>query len=151
MLYTSLENKNQIKSTYLNENICNLLDKTFNIYNDFQFNIFEVTYEYIARPDLISLDAYGDTMYADVLCKLNGISNPFELNVGDKLIIPSPDNITDFVTRVSQASTNNEDIENTNKDFGPTLKTKSEKRKANEAIVGDKRFKVDAASGIIIY
>lgn len=151
MLYTSLENKNQIKSTYLNENICNLLDKTFNIYNDFQFNIFEVTYEYIARPDLISLDAYGDTMYADVLCKLNGISNPFELNVGDKLIIPSPDNITDFVTRVSQASTNNEDIENANKDFGPTLKTKSEKRKANEAIVGDKRFKVDAASGIIIY
>lgn len=151
MLYTSLENKNQIKSTYLNENICNLLDKTFNIYNDFQFNIFEVTYEYIARPDLISLDAYGDTMYTDVLCKLNGISNPFELNVGDKLIIPSPDNITDFVTRVSQASTNNEDIENTNKDFGPTLKTKSEKRKANEAIVGDKRFKVDAASGIIIY
>lgn len=151
MLYTSLENKNQIKSAYLNENICNLLDKTFNIYNDFQFNIFEVTYEYIARPDLISLDAYGDTMYADVLCKLNGISNPFELNIGDKLIIPSPDNITDFVTRVSQASTNNEDIENTNKDFGPTLKTKSEKRKANEAIVGDKRFKVDAASGIIIY
>lgn len=151
MLYTSLENKNQIKSTYLNENICNLLDKTFNIYNDFQFNIFEVTYEYIARPDLISLDAYGDTMYADVLCKLNGISNPFELNIGDKLIIPSPDNITDFVTRVSQASTNNEDIENTNKDFGPTLKTKTEKRKANEAIVGDKRFKVDAASGIIIY
>lgn len=151
LLYTSLENKNQIKSSHLGEDICNLLDRTFNIYNDFQFNIFEVTKEYIARPDLISYDAYGDAMYADVLCKLNGISNPFELNIGDKLIIPSPDSIMDFVSKVSQSSTNNEDVYSTNKDFGPVLKSKSEKRKANEAITGDTRFKVDAASGIIIY
>ena len=33
----------------------------------------------------------------------------------------------------------------------PTGTKKSVKRKANEAIVGDTRFKVDAAAGIIIY
>jgi hypothetical protein len=33
----------------------------------------------------------------------------------------------------------------------PTTKTKKEKRKANEAIVGDTRFKIDKTRGIVIY
>jgi hypothetical protein len=31
------------------------------------------------------------------------------------------------------------------------LKQKSSKRKANEAIIGDSRFKIDKNSGIVIY
>ena len=44
---------------------------------------------YVARPDLISLALYGSDEYADVLCKLNGISNPFELNENDLIFCPS--------------------------------------------------------------
>ena len=43
---------------------------------------------YIARPDLISLAVYGDDKYADIICKINGISNPFELNEGMYLYTP---------------------------------------------------------------
>lgn len=152
LLYTTLENKNTIKSDYLNEDIINLLDKTFMLPQDFQFNILEINQEYIARPDLISLDAYGDTMYADVICKLNGISNPFELNEGMQIILPSPDIITDFVVNPSQASTDKDDINSESKTNNqPIAKTKNEKRKANEAILGDSRFKINKANGVIIY
>lgn len=152
LLYTTLENKNTIKSDYLNEDIINLLDKTFMLPQDFQFNILEINQEYIARPDLISLDAYGDTMYADVICKLNGVSNPFELNEGMQIILPSPDIITDFVVNPSQASTDKDDINSESKTNNqPTAKTKNEKRKANEAILGDSRFKINKANGVIIY
>ena len=44
---------------------------------------------YVARPDLISLAIYGNDKYADIICKVNGISNPFELNEG--MIIYTPD------------------------------------------------------------
>ena len=152
LLYTTLENKNTIKSDYLNEDIINLLDKTFMLPQDFQFNILEINQEYIARPDLISLDAYGDTMYVDVICKLNGISNPFELNEGMQIILPSPDIITDFVVNPSQASTDKDDINSEYKTNNqPIAKTKSEKRKANEAILGDSRFKINKTNGVIIY
>jgi hypothetical protein len=107
-----------------------------------------VTNEYIARADLISYDAYGDTMYADVICKLNGISNPFELNAGMKLIIPSPESIMDFAVKPS--------LKDLDSNWGSstrsrTTKTKKSKRQANEAIVGDVRFKIDKTNGVIIY
>lgn len=153
MQFSTLNFKREIYSDYLQENIYNLLDFTFRIPNEYIYNIFEVTDEYIARPDLISLDAYGDDMFADVICKLNGISNPFELNSGMKLIIPSPESILDFSIKPSlkDADANwgpniqSNSIENNN------VKNKKSKRQANEAIVGDKRFKIDRASGIIIY
>ena len=97
--YTTLNFKSQLKSDYLGEDIYNLLDRTFVVPQSYIYNVFEVTRDYIARPDLISYDAYGDAMYADVICKLNGISNPFELNVGMKLILPAPDSIDDFTVR----------------------------------------------------
>ena len=80
LLHTSLMFKNNFSSEYLGEEMINLLDTTFVIPEYYNYNIFEVTEEYVARPDLISYDAYGDEMYTDVICKLNGISNPFELN-----------------------------------------------------------------------
>lgn len=43
---------------------------------------------YTARPDLISLAVYGDDKYGDIICKINGISNPFELNEGMYLYTP---------------------------------------------------------------
>ena len=145
-LHTSLMFKTNINIEYLGEEMINLLDKTFVIPSYYNYNIFEVTEKYIARPDLISYDAYGDEMYADVICKLNGVSNPFELNKGMKLILPSPEHIMNFIVRPSS-----DDIEADDKLNKPIAKQKNEKRKPNEAIVGDKRFTIDRTSGIIIY
>ena len=113
------------------------------------YNIFEVTSDYIARPDLVSYNAYGDSTFTDIICKLNGISNPFELNVGMKLILPTPEDIQKFIIIPS--------IKDKDENWGPNTpsqaktKTKTSKRQANEAIVGDTRFKIDKANRIIIY
>lgn len=50
--------------------------------------IVKVEEYYVARPDLISLAIYGDDKYGDIICKINGISNPFELNKGMYLYTP---------------------------------------------------------------
>lgn len=148
--YSTLNNKTEIISDYLNEKIYNMLDLTFEIPDRYTYNIFEVTADYIARPDLISYDAYGDSMFTDVICKLNGVSNPFELNEGMLLILPSPEDILNF-TIVP-------DSKDIDKNWGPntpsipfTTKSKKSKRQANEALVGDSRFKIDSTNKIIIY
>jgi hypothetical protein len=148
IFHTVLNNKQTIHSDWLNDNIINLNDPTFNIPASYQYEIIEVSEKYIARPDLLSLDAYGDTLYADILCKLNGISNPFELNKGMLLVIPSPDSIMDFM---KIPSTQELDSSFDNDVAKPLLKTRKEKRKANEAVVGDTRFKIDKTRGIVIY
>ena len=149
ILQTLLNDKGEFKSDYLQDNIINLLDTTFEFPDSYTYNIFEVTEDYIARPDLISYDAYGDAMYADVICKLNGVSNPFELNEGMKIIVPTPDDISRFIIEPS--------IKDKDSNWGPSggvsdsTKTKKSKRQANEAIMGDTRFKIDKANGVIIY
>lgn len=146
--YSILEQKKEFYSEYLGESVYNMLDYTFIIPENYSYNVFEVTKDYIARPDLISYDAYGDSSFADIICKLNGISNPFELNVGMKLIIPTVDSITDFIVEPS--------IKDRDENWGPrnnqsTAKAKNSKRQANEAITGDSRFKIDKVNGVIIY
>lgn len=150
LTYSTLNFKGEIESEYLGESVYNLLDQTFSIPTQYLYNIFDVTEEYIARPDLISYDAYGDEMFADIICKLNGIGNPFELNVGMKLILPSPENIMDFAHRPDV----NDRDSNWGVDkmiSGGAQKTKQSKRQANESIIGDTRFKIDTSAGIIIY
>lgn len=149
--YQVLNLKTEFKSEYLGEEVYNMLDYTFKIPDTYTYNVFEVTDEYIARPDLISYDAYGDTMYGDIICKLNGISNPFELNTGTKLVVPTADCVDDFIAIPSIKDKDDNWGPNTPKDSTPTVKTKNSKRQANEAIVGDVRFKIDKANGVIIY
>ncbi len=141
-----LENKTEIKSKYLNENIYNYLDTTFEIPDTFMYDIVKITKDYIARPDLISYKAYNTDIYADVICKLNGISNPFELNEGDLLVIPTYEYLQEFIVKPNDIEL--EDTENTNV---PISKKKNEKRKANEAVIGDKRFSIDKNNRVIIY
>ena len=100
------------------------------------------------RPDLISKDAYGDSMYADIICKLNGV-NPFEMNSGMVLILPQPFDILRF-TNVIDQSQREIDTEYNVSNL-PTPKQKNTKRKANEAVISDKRFNIDPARGVIIY
>ena len=146
--HTVLNNKKQLHSDWLNENVINLLDPSFVIPNSYEYEILEVTEKYIARPDLLSKDVYGDSLYSDLLCKLNGISNPFELNVGMLLVIPSPVCIMEFMKTPTIEECDSVYNNDTNK---PIAKNKNEKRKANESIIGDSRFKIDKSRGIIIY
>ena len=88
---------------------------------------------------------YGTEIYGDFLCKVNGISNPFEINEDDVLIIPNLNNMGDFMVddKFDDSLSDSSDR--------PKPKAKNEKRKANEAIVGDTRFKIDKENHVIIY
>ena len=140
--------KSELKSNVLGQQVYNLLDQTFQIPNDFQYNVIEVTEGFIGRMDLISKQVYGDTKYQDVLCKLNGISNPFELNAGTVVVLPDISYIDDFYYYESPEERDPESNEAANK---PVAKSKKEKRKPNEAVIGDKRFKIDPNRKVIVY
>ena len=144
--HTTINNKKKIYSDWLSDDIVNLLDPTFVIPSSYQYEILEVSERYIARPDILSMDIYGDALYSDLLCKLNGISNPFELNKVMLIIVPSPDCISNFMKQPTP-----EECDNISNSPKPTAKKKNEKRKANDAIVGDSRFKIDKSRGVVIY
>lgn len=149
LLHTVLNNKKKIYSDWLQTNVINLLDPSFRIPSKYDYEILEITEKYIARPDILSKDIYGDAIYSDLLCKLNGISNPFELNVGMLLVIPSPECIMEFMKTptIEECDTNSKN----NSLNTPIAKPKNAKRKANESVIGDTRFKIDKAKGIVIY
>ena len=147
MNYLVLSNKTECKSEHLNDRMYNYLDTTFEIPEEFTYSLIQVTADYVARPDLISFKAYNDDSYADVICKLNGISNPFEINEGDVLVLPIFSELKRFLVTPNVAELHLDDgnIER------PVAKKKTDKRKANEAVIGDKRFSIDKNKRIIIY
>ena len=68
-----------------------LLSETFNkSIGTLSGSSFVVNEHYVARPDLVSLAVYNEDKYGDVICKINGISNPFELSEDTILFCPSP-------------------------------------------------------------
>ena len=147
--YPVMSNKVYSTEGFSGENHYDLLYQTFRIPKDFKYNVYVVTDEYVARPDLLSLHVYGTVNYADVLCKLNGISNPFELNDGMYIVAPDANDIPLFYT-----------IDHSKEDAiqsGVTIdakklqKKKNEARKANEQVVGDRNFRIDRNSKIVIY
>ena len=50
--------------------------------------IISVPEDYVMRPDLLSIAAYGTADYLDLILKYNGISNPFSLYEGQVIAIP---------------------------------------------------------------
>ena len=148
-----LGQKSEFYSEYLGENIINLLDRSFDIPAKYSAHLYKVEEEYEGRPDLLSLDLYGDERYADVICKLNGVSNPYELAAGQYLLIPSLTDAEEFYIQPAQAWREPVTAPDSDalKHIIPILKKKTDKRKPNEAIVGDKRFNIDPISKIVIY
>jgi hypothetical protein len=55
-----------------------------------------VTEETAMRADLIANYFYQSSSYADLLLKYNGYSNPFSINVGDIIRIPSSENLLKY-------------------------------------------------------
>jgi hypothetical protein len=53
------------------------------------YNLFKVPRDYVMRPDLISAAVYNNSMYAEIILKYNGISNPFSISEGDIILVPN--------------------------------------------------------------
>ena len=128
---------------------------------------------YVARPDLISLAMYGDDKYGDIICKINGISNPFELNEGMILFIPSSEEISklflgtaiksDILDEYKTIKKNVFNIYSSNytgeKNMEETIekkkdnlqKYKNERRSPAEQTIMDNNYVIDRSLGLIIY
>lgn len=145
---TSLKDENGRDVKYLD-----LLAKTWKSWEgDPYVNPIVVNEYYIARPDLISLAVYGDDKYGDLICKFNGISNPFELNEGMVLFIPDINWVNEGTdkreTSACDLITPGETIQT--KDKLKSLRTDA--RSSSTPTVGDAApFVIDKTLGLVFY
>lgn len=155
--YRLLSSKREIKLPTENGKTVacrDLLFKTFNddVNLDGLYDYFEINEYYIARPDLVSLACYGNDKYADIICKLNGISNPFELNKDTILLIPSVsmvDKLYDRLSTVGDDIVNDDDqIQKARDNYKKLI---SETRSPNEATINDHNYYEDKSHNIIFY
>lgn len=135
--------KKDTQSDFLGERLINLLSKNFVIPNDFSYQLVKVSRSMVARPDLLSYHLYSDDGYGDLLCKLNDIQNPFELNEGAVMVCPVPSDLYKFYL--------DDDFSEEESGIRPKPKRKSDKRKPNEATDGDTRYTIDSNRHIVIY
>jgi len=145
LINSLLKNKPIIHSDLLDEDIIHLGAITYKIPDMVSYSLYKVSKSHVARPDLISKVVYGVDIYGDFICKVNGISNPFEINEGDIIIIPDLDYVNEFMMDDLYNDSTKED------NNMPKPKTRNEKRRANDAIIGDTRFKIDKDNRVIIY
>lgn len=150
--YVVLNKKPQM--TIDGESAKDLLYKTIDLDHTLNGQFLLVNEYYISRPDLISLAVYGTDQYADIICKVNGISNPFELNKDTVLFIPNYDTIVSIVdTKPKQVNdivtVEDEDISTIFK-VG-NQKQKTESRIPNEQVIGDSNYIIDHSLGMVFY
>ncbi len=151
--YKILENKSII--TKDNTKFIDLLGDTY-IYDENKVKGFPLLINkyYVARPDLVALAVYGDDKYGDIICKINGISNPFELNENDIIYIPN----LDFILKCTkEADSKNDFIDNSKENYleiqndNNFQKRKNEKRSPNQQVTGDSNYVIDKSLGIVFY
>lgn len=150
--YKLLDRKPQIVRD--NNMFIDLLSKTYDETVVYSPTPLIVNKYYVARPDLISLALYGDDRYADIICKINGISNPFELNENDVIIVPNIEYMNECLYKTKEDSGLIEDpkketiqkIDKNNKQ-----KRKNENRSPNEQIIGESNFIIDKSLGVVFY
>ena len=104
--YITLETKPEVKITKDGETTLMKDLTTRSIKDDdvLYGNFVTVNKYCIARPDLVSLMMYGTDKYADIICKVNGISNPFEINEGMVIVCPPPELVANKYCGVQPAS-----------------------------------------------
>ena len=152
--YKILKNKGKLykkNSDGTTEEFLDLLTKSCNSMDSTAGDIIIVNKHYIARPDLISLAVYGSDEYADLICKYNGISNPFELNENDVIILPQYyefQNLIDTVNNTTSELVNDDVSDNTNYSSN---KKKSDRRSPAQTTTGDKNFIIDKSLGVVFY
>ena len=152
--YKILKNKGKLykkNSDGTTEEFLDLLTKSCNSMDSTAGDISIVNKHYIARPDLISLAVYGSDEYADLICKYNGISNPFELNENDVIVLPQYhefQNLIDTVNNTTSELVNDDVSDNTNYSSN---KKKSDRRSPAQTTTGDKNFIIDKSLGVVFY
>lgn len=154
--YIILANKRNINLTDRNNDKQNCLDLLTRVYIENSVNAYDfivVRKEYIARPDLVSLAIYGDDKYADVICKYNGISNPFELNENMILMLPTIDRLDEMIMGNQPVSEliDDEDSSTLMMKQYPFQKEKNEKRSPANSVVGENNFVIDKSLGVVFY
>lgn len=176
--YLILEQKPRL-TMYKDNKPIKFIDLTSRTFNEVNFNNARavlVDENYIARPDLISLAVYGDDKYGDIICKINGISNPFELNKDMIIYLPDIDVINKALTgsktendlldiyknsnktsnKTKKALSNITNINNSTKETiakskKNLQKLKNERRSPGDQTVEDKNYYIDKNLGIVIY
>lgn len=137
------------------EKYYDLLVQTINTEVQITGSLLVVNKYYVARPDLISLAVYGDDQYADLLCKINGISNPFELNENDVIIIPHVEVLAELtkITPEESVFINNDKLNEIADTFIDTdLQVElNSVRSPNEQVKGMKNLIVDDENGLLLY
>lgn len=152
--YKILKNKGKLykkNSNGTTEEFLDLLTKSCNSMDSTAGDIIIVNKYYIARPDLISLAVYGSDEYADLICKYNGISNPFELNENDVIVLPQYhefQNLIDTVNNTTSELVNDDVSDNINYSSN---KKKSDRRSPAQTTTGDKNFIIDKSLGVVFY
>lgn len=150
--YKILEYKPIIKKD--NNEYIDLMADTFNKDLVIQGYPIIINEYYVSRPDLVSLAVYGDDKYGDIICKINGISNPFELNEDDIIFIPNLDYVISAVKSNNLSSDLVEDERNDHiekKDRNNFQKRKNEKRSPNEQLIGENNYIIDKSLGVVFY
>ena len=154
--YSILQNKGKLYKNYedgSSEEFIDLLTPTTQYLDINNADLIMVNEYYVARPDLISLAVYGDDKYADIICKLNGISNPFELNENDLIYVPTMWQLEQMLLskqRASEIVNDNTKLISRQRKL-PTQKEKNEKRSPSEQVIGDTNYIVDKSLGVVFY
>ena len=136
------------------ESFIDLMANVFNENAMYNPSVVIVNEHYVARPDLISLAMFGDDKYGDIICKINGISNPFELNEDDILVVPNIEYLNECIlkTRVPSELISDAEKEQIQKvDANNKQKRKNEQRSPNEQVVGDSNYVIDKSLGLVFY
>lgn len=150
--YKIINYKKLIQKNSHSEQYIDLLSKSFNKDLIPMGGLYIVTKEYVARPDLISQAYYQDDRYADIICKVNGISNPFELNENDVLLIPSLEYITSCAKNYDfSGSELADDADELQKKVNSFQKPKNSKRTSNEQVEGESSYYIDKSMGVVFY
>lgn len=110
---------------------------------------------YVARPDLISLAVYGTDEYGDLICKWNGLSNPFELNEDMVIELPSSEVIHEATSNREHSATElikDEKTDTIYKSPSSNYAKRTDARSASAPTVGDPPpFVIDKSLGMVLY
>ena len=151
MLDYNILKKKPILETNKGEAYIDLAQKTYSDKKYVPGEVLIINKYYVARPDLVSLAVYGDDQYADIICKINGISNPFELNENDIIFIPAIDTINSLTTINNKPSDLVDEEPNLYTKKTDIRKKSSDKRSPNEMTLSDSNYIIDHSLGLIFY
>lgn len=93
------------KKAYTNSEGEDMVDLTEPIFNmkdtgSVTFSLYRCPADSRMRPDKVAISAYGSEEYAEMVMKYSGIDNPFAIDKGDILVVPSLSSVYNEVRTV---------------------------------------------------